>query len=143
MDLKKMSDLSELYTTFSQLLHPDKSRFDNVSFQNGEGYIQQPAEVVEKLSDKICQYLSHNFTGYDHIFNKRPVNRQGIIGRLIDDSSGNPHMKIIANMWSKLSRIDGDYKEWGQFYFLVNPKERKEICLNKYFRDKTIDSIIN
>lgn len=114
-------------------------------FSSGIGYIQHDPEIVEKFAIAICEKAKTYFKSgdYDKHFDYRPVNRYGFIGRLLDDcSSSNKEFAKLSKYWSRLMCIDTEGREWGQPYFAMH-KDGTKNCLNKYFRDERLNTILN
>lgn len=111
-------------------------------------YIQHIPKIVEDTQLKFVKICIRelNLSNYN-----TEVHRQGIFGRLIDDS-GN---KILYDGWRRFMCIDSSYREWTQphlAYQSVNsnyPTDADSVCINDkfpelitYFRDKKIETIL-
>lgn len=141
------NEVIEKIKKIMSILPPDTSSIiDDNKYDGAIYYIQHIPDDVEK-SQELFINLCSEVIGTP----KGPVNRQGIIGRFIDDSGNKP----LKSIWHRFSCIDDKYREWTQPYFAISRLDRKRItygkekCLNKinsflieFYRDKKIDLLV-
>jgi len=95
-----------------------KPESNDCSFENGEGYIQQDNEIVEKAKEDLL------FVGRAYLNLKGNISFHWI-GRYFDDSG----VRCLYSLWGRLSNIDNLGREWGQQYYKLNPSKGKQIEL--------------
>ena len=109
-----------------QLL-PPLPKDEGCHFANGHGYIQHTREsfnaykvAILQLGGEICYAPMKEWANEPD-----SVANMGIAGRYFDD--GNHH---LYRLWHRVMCTDGNYREWGQPYFALNPDkgEMKKIA---------------
>lgn len=92
---------------------------DSTNFINGEGFVQQDLELVEKLKDLMLQHC-----GYKCSFS--------LLGRYLDDG-GSP----LFHFWSRLSNIDKLGREWGSNVLCSSSRCWSKYLFKSKFHSKT------
>ena len=134
-----MDKLRELYSKLPDL---QLLKDEGITFSNGEGYILHNKEILNEVLNEWCEEAKKVYGDWDGLFDYRPVNTMGYIGRILSDASDKA--PELAKMWQRLSNINNtSYKEWGQMYFSINEDKGGDICFNKYFRDQKLKQILD
>ena len=95
--------------------------YDDISFSNGEGYIQHERGVKQSLEKDIVALANKYFAP------KEPYTQFNYyLGRIIDDSG----MRCLNSLTYKIMCIDDLNREWGQPYFAINPDKGIQKQLN-------------
>ena len=89
-------------------------------FSDGEGYVQQSSEAVSRFIIAVGEAIAL----YDspEIAQRWKEQPRGIVGRFMDDSNS-----PARSVYWRLSRIDEDFREWGQMFFALHPSEGKQV----------------
>lgn len=83
----------------------------DTDFGNGDGYIQQKSETVIRLRKEMVAYAKT----FD-LVSDRDIHDAFIGG--------------LRHLYYRLSCIDGNWREWGQKYYAINPSEGIGTCVN-------------
>lgn len=102
-----------------------KPRPDDISFDNGHGYVaQDPAAVraykVALLAiarDEMPSFAGPTQLGAD----PDRIHPQGMAWRWLDECA-----PPIARAWQRLACIDRDGREWGQPYYATHPEHGEQ-----------------
>ncbi len=131
-----MEKLEQLYSKLPDLRLLGEA---GIRFTMGEGYILHNKEVLDELLNEWCIEAKKVYGDWDGLFDRRPVNTMGMIGRIVSDSSPTR----LSEIWGRICNIDPSRKEWGQMYYALNEGSGDDVCLNKYFRDQRLDLILD
>lgn len=111
-----------------------------------EPYIKHTSSLVEEAQSNFIKLCDSELGGFTKYINGS--HRQGIIGRILDDSNSE-----LYKTWNRFMCIDELYREWEQPYFAINFEKFNDdnsICVNNYYpevisfyRDKKINEIVN
>lgn len=93
---------------------------EHYTFSSGDYYIQHIPHIIDKAQREFLD-ICYQITG-SKIYLSETVNRQGIIGRYLDDSGDS----ILYKNWYRFMCIDDHYREWGQPYFAINLNEQEK-----------------
>jgi hypothetical protein len=92
---------------------------DNTKFSNGEGFIQQDKNVVDKVGTELINEI------------KKVISfkiSKNHLGALLDNyKHGNNAFK---RAWNRIECIDYLSREWGQPYFALNSEKGIQFCIN-------------
>jgi hypothetical protein len=139
------------------LLPPSLNSVKDKLYENGnkiglktgyEPYIQHIPEMVEEAQRSFIELCVQEGI-LDKKFLSGKVQRQGAIGRYLDDSGSG-----IYKNWYRFMCIDEKYREWQQPYYAIpSVKEGKDfqgVCINtlspelmSFFRDQKINEVLS
>lgn len=114
-------------------LPPEK---DDCNFANGGGYLQHDPGAIAKVRESLHQVargsskcpgplyrlISGCEGGYDNMALEA---HPSWYVRMLDGSC-----RTLGQAFNRLCCIDDKGREWGQMYFVINPREGKQVCLN-------------
>lgn len=93
-------------------------------FQNGEGFYQVTKENYDLCLKEFELLLKkHESWIFDIGQVVNPIG--GYVGRCLSDGRS-----PLYHLYSVITRIDKDYRLWGQLFFCLNPQEGKQKRLN-------------
>jgi hypothetical protein len=123
---REYEKLCEDLESIMKLLFPTP-RDEHCRFANGEGYIQQNEEAVNKCMLEIVKLVPALRAYNPSTFKEDPFKcRHGIIGRILSDMSSPAY-----HYWCRFMNMDEDYREFGQCYYALHPEKAVLTCLNK------------
>ena len=92
---------------------------EGCAFANGGGYIQHTHEAVQVFLEATQRLFNEHTPTLAGMFRENP---RGIVGRYLDDNNS-----PLYYLYGRISRIDGQHREWGQPYFVLNPGKAKNV----------------
>lgn len=104
---------------------PAQPENDSCSFANGGGYLQLSEEVVADVRGKLLDIIA---TKIDHKWVEESRDTK-IHPSYVDRLLGDYDIRPLCSAWGRLSKIDKQWREWGQPYYATHPDEGKQIML--------------
>lgn len=111
----------------------------------GTEYIQYPKKLIDDTERELVQLIDEEL---GTSFIEKGWNRQGIIGRYVDDSG----KKELYGGWHFFMSIDESYRKWEQMYYTIPKSYEKHkheaICVNdnpelkRQFRNLNLDTLL-
>lgn len=104
-------------------------RPEDSSFSNGSGYIQHDKLKLLQARNRFLEFAKRYS---DHKFIQQTIDGgldidYGWAGRIIGEFAP----QSIYSHWYRFGCIDGDFREWGQPFFVKNPSEASQVQINK------------
>lgn len=113
-----------LIANIRALMMPLGERPDDTDFSNGNGFIQHTEAIIQRVKGDLL-YLAKPYLGdlikQEWIDRPQEVHPMSFVGRLFDEVDG-----PLRKAWFRLMCVDGDWREWGQPYYAINPTEGKQ-----------------
>jgi len=125
--LEYEKEAQEIELIMSKLYPEPKD--DGLSFLNGHGYIQHDKRIFTKCRNSLLDIAKRHIdqTAIQSIIDCNSKYKYSYIRGLICDIQYNNH---LHRAWNRILATDGQFREWGLYYYVLHPEDTEHIKLN-------------
>jgi len=106
------------------------ARPDDCAFSNGSGFIKHDTGAVRDVKVAFLKFVKLAYE-IDHKWIQQTIDDpDGVDSSWVDRIVGEYAATTIYKHWSRFCCIDDSGREWGQPFYVKNPHEAKQVCLN-------------